>query len=128
MRNASAYMNKAGDVLPALKWIREPLEVRREYFIRLVPDLGGITPASERADSMVAEIRELVVERNRAETLSGDALAKAQKTLGLKNLELCSLLDVSEASLCNWKHDRVPVPGPVCIAVELLLKLNQAKK
>lgn len=121
-------MNEAGDVLPALQWIREPLEVRREYFIRLVVDNGGVSKPSPDSDALVAEIRDLVVERNAQETLSGDGLARAQKALGLKNAELCQLLGVSEASLCNWKHDRVPVPGPVCIAIELLLKLNATKQ
>ena len=128
MRSPNAYMNQTGDVLSALKWIREPIEVRREYFIRLVPDNGGIKTPTADSDRLVAEIRELVVERNAQETISGEALARAQKNLGLKNAELCALLGVSEASLCNWKHDRIPVPGPVCIAIELLLKLNATKQ
>lgn len=124
MKNANAYMNKAGKVLSAVDWIRSPLATRREYFVRLVVDNGGINTPPPNSDSLVAEIRELVVERNETEGLSNDDFKRAQKTLGLKNLELCELLNISEATLCNWKNNRVPIPGPACIAVRLLLKLQ----
>lgn len=52
-------------------------------------------------------------------------LTQAQADLRLTNRELCKLLDVTEASLCNWKAGRVPVPGPVALAVRLLLEKNR---
>lgn len=54
--------------------------------------------------------------------LDGDGIARAQKFMGLSNLELCGLLNVTEATLCNWKSGRHAVPGPVDLAVRLLLK------
>lgn len=53
---------------------------------------------------------------NRAE------LRKAQRTLQLTNQKLCTSLGITEATLCNWKSGRVPVPNPAALAVRMLVK------
>ncbi len=53
--------------------------------------------------------------------MRGADVRKIQRTLQLKNLQLCEKLGVTEATLCNYKANRQKVPQSIQLALLFLL-------
>jgi hypothetical protein len=53
--------------------------------------------------------------------MRGADVRKIQRTLQLKNLQLCERLGITEATLCNYKANRQVVPKAMQMALLFLL-------
>ena len=59
--------------------------------------------------------------------MRGADVRKIQRTLQLKNLQLCEKLGVTEATLCNYKANRQKVPQSIKLALLYLMTGGDAQ-
>lgn len=53
--------------------------------------------------------------------MTGAELRDAQDALSMTNKQFVYLFRVTEATLCNWKADRAPIPAAVALALRLMI-------
>jgi DNA-binding transcriptional regulator YiaG len=53
--------------------------------------------------------------------MTGAELRDAQDALAMTNKQFVYIFRVTEATLCNWKADRAPIPTAVSIALRLMM-------
>ena len=59
--------------------------------------------------------------------MSGAALRRLRKSLGLTQVGLAQLLAVDSNTLARWERDVLPISGPVALSVRMLVEKHKRR-